>query len=367
MEAWEAHWKQLRLRTVVKESHGRPVAQMAYAKGSCSNLVAVVGGDQANIYDDRHFGRHLDVVAQYVHVKTKHVPGGELKCCCFVVCTKKESGKHPYGDVRLAVGGEDGSVSILSLVEGKVLHILKKHRKPVVAVAADASVPGEIVSLANDGMLCHWDAEHGTLLHTVEGKNATSVAIEPATGKGILALVTGHKTGQIKRWILHNSKDFPQRKRARLMDDLPLHGHSKMVDCLAFLSGNRMASKSTDGKVIIWNYELMEQVCAWQVRVAGSEVNLGHFGPTGDGSYIATGAGDGHVHIHCTFTGKNLTTLSPVKVSGPVTCCIISADYNHVLASLGAGFIFRFEHRESGEGCNLVADTKTMTKEVTVD
>lgn len=340
----DAHWKRMRLRTVVKESHGRPVAQMAYAKGACSNLVAVVGGDQANIYDDQHFERHLDVVAQYVHVKTKHVQGGELMCCCFVGCTEKGAKKHHYGDVRLAVGGEDGSVSILSLVEGRVLHILKKHQKPVVAIAADESVPGEILSLGEDGMIYHWNAEDGTLLHTVVGKDATAVAVEPAAGNGIRALITGHKTGQIKRWALSVLKDTTQRKRARVADDLPMHAHSRTLDCLAFLPRNRLASKSTDGKVVVWDYLTMKQVCAWQVRVHGKDSNFSHFGPTEDGSYIATGTGDGHVHIHCSSTGRNMATLSPVKVSGPVTCSIISADCNHVLASLGAGFIFRFEY-----------------------
>jgi hypothetical protein len=61
------HLTHLYLKTVIKESHQQPLQQLAFCHTdglAKTTLFATVGKDHATVYDDRHFGRHVDVVAQ---------------------------------------------------------------------------------------------------------------------------------------------------------------------------------------------------------------------------------------------------------------------------------------------------------------
>ena len=42
--------------------------------------------------------------------------------------------------------------------------------------------------------------------------------------------------------------------------------HMEAVDCLRFLRGRRLASKSRDGRVCVWDLAGRRQICAWKVR-----------------------------------------------------------------------------------------------------
>ncbi len=59
--------KKLILRRIVKENHGRPIKHIAFNFTSpCNaNLVATVGANQANIYDNENCGSHLDIMCNY--------------------------------------------------------------------------------------------------------------------------------------------------------------------------------------------------------------------------------------------------------------------------------------------------------------
>ena len=62
-----AHLARLHLKTVIKEAHASPLQQLAFCHTDAlakTHLFATVGKNHATIYDDRHFGRHVDVVAQ---------------------------------------------------------------------------------------------------------------------------------------------------------------------------------------------------------------------------------------------------------------------------------------------------------------
>jgi hypothetical protein len=60
------HLKNLHVKTILKESHCSPVQQLVFnaIDADKENLFATVGGNQATIYDDQHFGQYLDVAAQ---------------------------------------------------------------------------------------------------------------------------------------------------------------------------------------------------------------------------------------------------------------------------------------------------------------
>ena len=65
------HLKNLHVKTILKESHCSPVQQLVFNSTDADkeNLFATVGGNQATIYDDQHFGKYFDVVAQVRSVR----------------------------------------------------------------------------------------------------------------------------------------------------------------------------------------------------------------------------------------------------------------------------------------------------------
>ncbi len=68
----------LRLGTVIKESHGMPIHAVAFNRTSArlGNLVATVGKDHATVYDDSHMGSFVAVVVQLINAATAHHTGG---------------------------------------------------------------------------------------------------------------------------------------------------------------------------------------------------------------------------------------------------------------------------------------------------
>ena len=44
--------------------------------------------------------------------------------------------------------------------------------------------------------------------------------------------------------------------------------HWEAVDCLRFLAGGRLASKSMDGRMLVWDTARRLQLASWKVRSA---------------------------------------------------------------------------------------------------
>jgi hypothetical protein len=52
------------------------------------------------------------------------------------------------------------------------------------------------------------------------------------------------------------------------MQELLLEGavrHMESLDCMRFLPGSRLATKSRDGRMCIWDLATRQQLCAWKV------------------------------------------------------------------------------------------------------
>jgi hypothetical protein len=66
------YFKDLYLRKIVRENHGRDIASMIFnaSRPFVSNLMGTVGGSQANIYDNANCGSHLDLIENFVHRDT---------------------------------------------------------------------------------------------------------------------------------------------------------------------------------------------------------------------------------------------------------------------------------------------------------
>lgn len=42
--------------------------------------------------------------------------------------------------------------------------------------------------------------------------------------------------------------------------------HLEAIDCMRILPGDRLATKSGDGRIIMWDLAARRQICTWKVR-----------------------------------------------------------------------------------------------------
>lgn len=59
-------------------------------------------------------------------------------------------------------------------------------------------------------------------------------------------------------------------------------------------------------------------------------------------------------------SGQRVAHASPIKVTGPVRSCGLSADCRHLCAVVGKGFVFRFEYL--GEQQQQAAEVSTAQR-----
>jgi WD40 repeat protein len=311
----------------------------------CSNLFATVGGDQATIYDDSHMGDYIGVVVHFVNNKTEHAEGGELQAAAWI--NSKEWTDHPHGDACLAVAGADPNISIISVVEAAVVKLLKGHTKDVMDLATTVKEPKLLLSLSKDGNIRLWDVVEETCLASLTTSDATSIAFSPDG----CSIAVGTSRGRIMRYtitedgtngsltILDASKEEFKPQNGS--------GHGESIDCLSFLPANRLATKSTDGRMFVWDTTTQEQKAAWKVpgcNGLGGFTSRCQFTVTADGKYISVGNASGDCYVYDSETGKREAHVSSIKVSAPVRACALSQDCRHLVAAIGNGFLFRFEY-----------------------
>mmetsp|Transcript_21529 Transcript_21529/g.47227 ORF Transcript_21529/g.47227 Transcript_21529/m.47227 type:complete len:395 (-) Transcript_21529:329-1513(-) len=349
------HLKNLHVKTILKESHCSPVQQLVFntIDEDKENLFATVGGNQATIYDDQHFGKYVDVVAQFVNEATEYAKGGELLTCCWL--SSKET-KEEFGDALLAVAGRDNCVSVISVVSSRVIALLKGHTKPVVDLCACAAKPGLVASVSKDGTVRVWDYLQERCVRVLEA-DATCAAFRP-DGSG---LVTGNSAGQLHFWAL--PADPPadgKRKRASAEGCPAAHvkksegaavlkgaskesAHSAAIDCIRHLAGGRLATKSVDGKLFLWNAASMERQLALKVPGCPPGQQPSLFGASPSGAFLAAGNANGDLYVYDTDSGERLCHCKPGRVSAPVRAAAINEECTHLLAVYGQGFVWRYE------------------------
>ena len=338
----------LKLKTVIKESHATSVHSLCFntTDPDCSNLFATVGGDQATVYDDSHMGDYIGVVVHFVNQKTEHAEGGELQAVSWI--NSKEWTEHPHGDACLAVAGGDLTISIISVVEAAVVKLLKGHTKDVMDLATTANEPELLLSLSRDGNIRLWNVVKETCLTSITTSDATSIALSPngrsiavGTSRGRIVLYTITEDGQ------EGSLTISESSKEELKPQSGATGHSESIDCLSFLPDNRLATKSTDGRMFVWDVSTAEQKAAWKIpgcNGLGGFTSRCQFSATADGKYISVGNASGDCYVYDTETGKREAHVSVIKVSAPVRACALSQDCRHLVAAVGNGFLFRFEY-----------------------
>lgn len=138
-----------------------------------------------------------------------------------------------------------------------------------------------------------WHVTYGwQALSVVEGQSLASIATVHAA-EGIHAaafspdggeLVTGSHRGLIEVWDLHDSS--AQRIHQ-------LRGHRGEVFAVAFLSTRRLVSAGRDGTIRIWNAATGDELAI----LRGHEDYVYSLAVSPDGTWFATGGGDGTVRV----------------------------------------------------------------------
>jgi hypothetical protein len=286
----------LKLKTVVKESHGKEITCLAFnaVQPSASNLFLTVGGNQATVYDDAHLGSHISVVIHYVNEKTEYVEGGELYVGCWINCCPWTV--HPYGDACIAVAGLEPIIQIVSVVEARVIKILRGgHNEAIVDLSANSDGPFSLLaSLDCSGCITVWNVtrEEECQKTSITRPDATAVALTPdgstlaiGTSAGNVSLlgITCEKAGNL---------DIEESHVLELNGDPPL---SDVVECLVisiillscltihlsfpplttslwlltfvqrFTSSHQLVVKSQGGRIVIHDLDQMQDSAHWKV------------------------------------------------------------------------------------------------------
>ncbi|KDD72563.1 hypothetical protein H632_c3188p0 [Helicosporidium sp. ATCC 50920] len=186
----QAALENLRLKTVIKESHGSDVVALAFhPHPSLRTLLATAGGDQATVYDDAYLGAHVSAVVQWTNEPTPFCLGGELCSLCWLPRSHRSRPPgecpprpgtlhmHPDGDALLLAGSRAGEVALLSVAEGRVMGVLRAHEGSAVAELAALRLGGRslLASRSEEGQVRLWDLESGRLLDACHEPAAASM------------------------------------------------------------------------------------------------------------------------------------------------------------------------------------------------
>ncbi|GIL73165.1 hypothetical protein Vretimale_4757 [Volvox reticuliferus] len=391
--------KNLELRTVLKESHCSPIVDLVFnaLDPEHRNLFASIGKDQVTIYDDEHMGDFLGVVVQYINSPSAHHHGGDVTCCAWVQMSGITT--HELGDACLAVSGPEGVIQVISVVEARVITLLKGHRGEVVELRGCPGVPGLLLSLGLDSSIRLWDVAAGICLAEM-ASDAITLETHPEGG----CFFTGHSGGRICRWNLdlditarvagepsgEKPVGVPDVSPTEAVRDapvpsgglrgpeprlgpifrlalrgvpptpqqlaLPSNPLGDVVDCVRCLSGERLAAKSSDGKLVVWDLGRGVQVLS--LRIPGTHPPAGagqgaaaalrngrcRFSVTRDGDFICVGNPAGDVYVYDTSSGARAAHYSAQKVRGAARAAALSEDGRHLLTVHGNGYILRYEY-----------------------
>ena len=196
------------------------------------------------MYDDEHMGDNVAVVVHFINQPTEHAPGGDLQAATWLHAAA-DWAAQPQGDALLAVAGADACISVISVVEARVVRLLRGHAREVVDLAACAVRPRLLLSLARDGNLRLWDVPSEACLASIQ-TDATAIvshfvpAGAAADAVGVLLLPLG-----VWAACLSSCYDSAACRRGRLWSDSSWSHTDPCVD------GNVWQAFSPDGSCFL--------------------------------------------------------------------------------------------------------------------
>lgn len=193
----------------------------------------------------------------------------------------------------LASGGEDSTIRLWRVSDGKLLQTLSGHRDTVMSLVFHP-LGQLLLSSGADGTMKVWRVNDGALLQSLIGHSVTVWNIALRVDAQMLASGSGDAT--IKLW--------------RMEDTIPLRtlsGHKGSVLSVAFSpDGHILASGSGDNTIRFWRTgdgTVLQQL-------GGHPLSVWSVAFSPDGQTLVSGGGDGAVKLWRVSDGTLLQTLS---------------------------------------------------------
>lgn len=300
--------KELRLRRIVKENHSQSVNDICFNRTSpdLGNLMATVGAVQANVYDNEHFGDHLDLVSHYTGTEKQ-----ELLSCCWLPSD---------ADALFALGGANGAIQIVSLTQSSVLRVLEGHKNSVVQVFVNESLPRVLFSCAKDEGVRVWDISSGLCVAIFDTKGASAAAASSTR------LIIGTNSGDFVLFSLPADltagKDISTAHHlaAARGTKITKRVHNAAIDGLAFIDDAHVLSKSVNGRAEYWNVDSEKQVSRFSQKGSAGN-NECRFGLSIDRRYVAIGDASGVVTVFHVESGREVSELRHKRSRAAVRAC----------------------------------------------
>jgi len=233
----------------------------------------------------------------------------------------------------LASADREGTVRIWDVENGRLRHTLAGHTGRVAILVAAPDGSWLASGGANDGTVRIWDTEVGTARQVLAGDGAWISSM--VVGPGGRWLAVGAGDGSLRVWDL-----------AKGACAAPMQAHAGWVSALAVEPGGSwLASAGGDGTVRIWDPAALLAADSGPLpspppaRPGGSG---GSAGPVTlvaapDGSWLASGGGDGRVRLWDPVLGVETRVLS--GHAGDVTALVVAPDGSWLASAAGDGTI----------------------------
>jgi WD40 repeat protein len=228
-----------------------------------------------------------------------------------------------FGDDRLVMGLENGTVKIWNLTTGAAVKTLQQQKSTV--WTADVSTDSKYLVIAcDDSSVSCWNLEKLTTEpeFSFPQPTSTKAAVFSPTGE---FLATGDRNSTVRVW--NWGAQIP----------VEMYGHSGTVHALAYSpDGNWLASAGSDGKVRVWNTKEID----WKKREGPSRAMelTEHRGSvygvafSPDGTKIATSGWDGYVRL---WDASNGTQIRAIKAHNLDAWSVSFGGGGKLLASAG--------------------------------
>jgi WD40 repeat protein len=237
-------------------------------------------------------------------------------------------------DGRFAVSGasSSSSLNVWNLETLDLAHTLEGHSQPVSAVAVSPD-GRRAVSSSEDGTFCVWDIGAGSLLHRQRAHEGRVTAIA-MTAQGD-RIVSGSEDGTLKVWDLESGRLCFTLGGQTRGTEAPTPGIEALVvtvDGRRAISADRSSIfTSKGGACRIWDLENGALLHALE-RIYGGEHALA---VSHDGRYAVTGKGGGVCSVFDVETGALVRTLD--SHDWFITAVAISSDSRRVLSAAHSG------------------------------
>eukprot|EP00123_Amoebidium_parasiticum_P004376 comp15673_c0_seq1/m.12827 comp15673_c0_seq1/g.12827 ORF comp15673_c0_seq1/g.12827 comp15673_c0_seq1/m.12827 type:complete len:409 (-) comp15673_c0_seq1:338-1564(-) len=333
------------LRRIVKENHNGAITKICFntVHGQCGNIVATVGASQANIYDNENQcnryegaqaeGQHIDLMLQW-----PGTPDVQASMCCWV--------RDELGDSLLAVGGDDGSVLVLSVARTSAVADLKGHTGEILDMVGSAARDGLLATVGKgEGCVRVWHVDgsgQGCCVATCSLPGATNLSLSP---NGTTLLV-GCKDGKVHSVAIPETtpKKTPQELEPT---SLGKH-HNSPIDGIRYVSNGLVVSKSKDGHTVLWDPTRSGKDAIVKTITNARKMSSSDwcsFDVSGDGQHLCVGNSQGEVLVYALGTGDLVARLKDSKLKKmQITACAFSPAADQVLCATEKGYIFRYDY-----------------------